>query len=184
MSGVRPRLLAAALLGAALVQLSAMAALAGQGVALDQGRITVETALVAGQRYQLGKLTVRNPGTERTRYQLRVTAISTQHHTPDPTWFSFSAPQVILAPGKRHAVNVTLRLPAEAPAGRYEALVGAQVASGAGGMALAAAAAARLTFTVAAAPTPPLLQAWWLVPTALTAGGLVVIGRIRRRERP
>jgi hypothetical protein len=170
------RLVAGAVLGAVLVQGSVLSVLASQGVALDQGRITVETTLKPGQRYGLGRITVRNPGTERTRYELRVTAISTPHHTPDSAWFSFSPAQVTLAPGRRQAVNVTLRLPREVAPGRYEALVGAQVASGEDGMALAAAAAARLTFTVGSTP-PDLLQVWWLLPSSLAVGGVLVIGR-------
>lgn len=179
----------AAVLGAALVlQLSCAAALAAaQGAALDAGRITVQTPLEAGKSYQLARLGVRNPGTQRTKYDLVVTPISTDALTPQSGWFSFSPKQVTVQAGKQQTVTVSIRVPKSAAAGRYEALVGAQIAP-TGGMAIAAGAAARLTFSVAgqgaAEPIVSVLNIWWPAPAiALLAGGLwLTRGRFQLRS--
>lgn len=176
-------------LGAALTfQLACAAAVAAaQGAALDTGRIVVQTPLVTGKSYQLTKLAVRNPGTQRTKYDLVVTPISTNALTPQPAWFSFSPKQVTVQAGKQQSVTVSIRVPNNAAAGRYEALVGAQIASS-GGMAIAAGAAARLTFSVAgqraADPIVSVLAIWWPAPAAaLLVGGLwLTRGRIRLRS--
>lgn len=166
----------AVLVTVAALQLSCVAALAAaQGVALDTGRITVETPLIGGKSYSLAKIGVRNPGTQRTKYDLVVTPIRTDAQSPQPAWFSFSPKQVTVQPGKLQSVTVSVRVPKGAAAGRYEVLVGARVASD-GGMAVAAAAAARLTFTVAPSGTPGLnlsIPDLWPIPTAaLLVGGI------------
>lgn len=181
---------AAGLLGTLVaIQLSCAAAVAAaQGVALDTGRITVETPLAAGKSYQLARLGVRNPGTQRTQYTLVVTPIETAAHSPAPGWFSFSPKQVTVQGGKQQAVTVSIRLPRDVAPGRYEVLVGAQIASDGKTMAIAAGAAARLTFTVAsntalADPLVSVLEVAWPVPAvALLAAG-VWLGRARFRLR-
>lgn len=176
-----------ALAASLVIQLSCAAAVAAaQGAALDTGRIVVQTPLVTGKSYQLAKLGVRNPGTQRTKYDLLVTPISTDALSPQPAWFSFSPKQVTVQAGKQQSVTVSIRVPKDAPAGRYEALVGAQIASS-GGMAIAAGAAARLTFSVAgqpaANPIVSVLNVWWPVPAvAMLVGGLW-LGRGRFRLR-
>ena len=180
---------AIAALGAALaVQLSCAAAVAAaQGAALDTGRISVQTPLEAGKSYQLARLGVRNPGTQRTKYDLVVTPISTDALTPQSNWITFSPKQLTVQAGKQQTVTVSIRVPKNAAAGRYEALVGAQIASS-GGMAIAAGAAARLTFSVAgqlaAEPIVSVLSIWWPAPAiALLAGGVwVARGRLRLRS--
>jgi hypothetical protein len=172
---------------AVLIQLSCAAATAAQGVALDTGRISVETPLVGGKSYQLARLSVRNPGDQRTRYDLVVTPIRTDAQTPQPSWLSFSPKQVTLRAGGEQTVSVSIRVPKNAAAGDYEVLVGARVAPAANGMAIAAAAAARLTFTVAGAgPSDAIvsvLPTWWPVPAvALLSAGLL-LGRHRFRLR-
>lgn len=181
------RLALAGLLAAPLAELSVPAAFAAaQGVALDTGRITVESELVAGRSYQLAKLSVRNPGTTRTRYDLLVTPVATAARTPDPAWFAFSPKQVTLQPGKSQAVTVSLELPRVAPAGGYEILVGARVAPSGSGTSVVAAAAAPLTFSVASSPKAAdaaveVLEVWWAVlAVAVAAIGLVLL---RRRSR-
>ena len=180
----------AALSGAAAtiaIQLSCAAALAApQGVALDTGRISVETPLVAGKSYQLARLSVRNPGTLRTTYDLVVTPIRTASRTPQPSWIRFSPQQVTVQAGREQAVTVSLKLPKGAAAGRYEILVGARVAPATSGMAIGAAAAARLTFTIAsqsaAQPLVSVLEVWWPLPTAaLLLSGAWLRGRFRFR---
>jgi hypothetical protein len=183
------RWVAAAAMAVLLVQLSTAAALAAaRGVALDSGRITVETPLVGGRSYQLAKLTVRNPGSLKTKYDLVVTPIETDARTPDAAWFSFSPRQVTLAAGKRQAVAVSMRLPANAAPGRYEVLIGARVAPSAPGMSIGAAAASRLTFVVAAPPSAvesslELLQTWWPISTAAALGIGLILVRTRVRIR-
>ena len=179
-----------AALGAAIVlQLSCVAAsAAAQGVALDTGRITVETPLVTGKSYQLAKINVRNPGTQRTKYDLIVTPIETSAHSPEASWITFSPKQVTVQGGKQQIVSVSIRVPKGAAAGRYEVLVGARIAPSGNGMGIAAAAAARLTFSVAGQPVAvqpviEVVQAWWPVPAlAMLAGGLW-LGRSRFKLR-
>jgi hypothetical protein len=167
----------AALAAVAAIHLSGGGAAATQGVALDTGRIDVETPLVGGRSYQLARLSVRNPGSQRTKYDLVVTPIQTDARSPQPSWITFSPKQVTVQPGKQQAVSVSIRVPKNAAGGQYEILVGAKVAPAANGMAIAAGAAARLTFTVAAAaaaePIVTVLQQWWPAPVAaLLVGGL------------
>jgi hypothetical protein len=178
-------------LGAAVaLQLAcAPAVAAAQGAALDTGRIVVQTPLVVGKSYQLAKLGVRNPGTQRTKYDLVVTPIATDALTPQPGWFSFSPKHVTIKAGRQQTVTVSIRVPKNAAAGRYEALVGAQISSS-GGMAIAAGAAARLSFSVAgqtaADPIVSVLGIWWPAPAAaLLIGGLwLTRGRRIRLRSP
>lgn len=182
------RTLAAMIATGILVQLSCVAALAAaQGVALDTGRISVQTPLDAGKSYDLAKLGVRNPGAARTKYDLVVTPIQTSAQTPQASWISFAPKQLTVQPGKQQAVSVSIRLPQNAAPGRYEVLVGARVAPAANGMAIAAGAAARLTFTIAgrplAEPIVSVIGTWWPIPAAalLVVGGW--FGRSRFRLR-
>ena len=170
------------------IQLSCAAAAAAQGVALDTGRITVETPLNAGKSYQFARVNVLNPGTTRTKYSLAATPIQTAAHTPAPSWFSFSPKQVTVQPGRQQAVSLSVRVPKNAAPGRYEILVGAQIVPSSGGMAIAAGAAARVTFTVtaqsaAADAIVSIVPGWWPLPTVavLVAGGW--FGRRRFRLR-
>ncbi|HEX6140580.1 MAG TPA: hypothetical protein VF013_08990 [Candidatus Limnocylindria bacterium] len=171
----------------AAIQLSCVAATAAQGVALDTGRISVETPLTGGKSYQLARLNVRNPGTFRTKYDLVVTPIRTTARTPQASWISFSPKQVTLQAGKQQTVTVSIRLPANAAGGRYEVLIGAHVAPSANGMAIAAGAAARLTFTVASPatsdPIVTVISSWWPVPTLAILGAGLLLGRHRFRFR-
>jgi hypothetical protein len=180
------RLVLAGLLAAFLVGLSVPAALAtNQGAALDTGRITVETQLVAGHLYRLATFSVRNPGTARTQYDLVVTPVATAARTPDPAWFSFAPKQVTLQSGKSQAVTLSLRLPKVAAAGEYETLVGARVAQSDSGTSVAAAAAALLSFSVASSQkaTDDALPVWWpVLALAVAAVGLFLL-RSRFRLR-
>ena len=172
------------------IQVSCVATVAAtQGVALDTGRITVETPLATGKSYQLARISVRNPGTQRTRYDLVLTPVATSALSPQPTWISFSPKQVTVQAGRQQAVTVSIRVPRDAAPGRYEALVGAQIAPADDTMAIAAGAAARLTFTVAggqsgaAEPIVSVLQVWWPVPAValLAMGAWLGRGRIQLR---
>lgn len=178
----------AAVTAAVLIQLSCAAKLAAaQGVALDTGRITVETPLVAGKSYQLARLSVRNPGDQRTRYDLVATPMETDAHSPQPSWISFSPKQVTVQAGRQQAVSVSIRIPKNAASGRYEVLVGANVAPTADGIAVAAGAAARLTFTVAGqGPSEAIvwvLPSWWPVPALALLGTGLLLRRHRFRLR-
>jgi hypothetical protein len=168
--------------------LSAPAALASRGAALDTGRITVETPLSAGGTYRLARITVINPGSEKIRYQLGVSQIETDARSPDTAWFSFSPSAITLGANREKAVTITLRLPQNATAGEYQALVEARAVSSDSGVALNVAAAARLEFTVGSASSgaqanslTPLdgLGTWWWPVGAGAASliGLVAVGR-------
>ena len=129
-----------------------------RGVSVDLGRVTVREKLLPGATYTLPTLGVRNPGNVRTSYRLAVSAIAGQDvHSPDESWFRFSPRALTLAPSESRPVQVKLAIPADADPGTYEALVGARIASGAGGAAVGAMAASRVRFTVDSSST---LDAW------------------------
>jgi hypothetical protein len=147
-----------------LVAVAALAATpaagADRGVAIDVARIAVAQDLAAGGAYRLPSVGVRNAGTVRTAYRLRVSYVEGQEaRRPDAGWFAFSPGRLTLAPGESRAVSVRLILPPGAEPGEYEALLGAEIAGVGEGARVGAAAAARLSFTVAPSS---LLEGWWL----------------------
>jgi hypothetical protein len=167
-------------------------ATAETGVSIDLGRISITERLDLGGTYKLPTIGVRNPGSERTDYRLVVSHMEGQAGMRPPAdWFAFVPDRLSLDPRETRPVRVTLRVPSDAEPGEYEALVGAQIASGRPGAGVGAAAASRLSFSVAPAPT---LEArvgglwsvlvanlpWIAVALLLVAGGLGV-QQLRRR---
>ena len=162
------------------------------GVSIDVGKIAISDKLTPGGGYRLPTFGVRNPGTVRTSYRLRVSYLDGQGaKRPPADWFRFAPATVTLLPRETQPVQVSLSLPPGADPGDYEALVGAEIASNAPGARVGAAAAARVSFTV---EPENLLAAWWLkirtfisdgtpwtwvVPLAVLA--IVVTGQVRRR---
>ena len=112
--------------------------------------LCVDEELVAGERYQLPTLRVRNPGTIATDYRMIVQPIAGSG-APDPDWVSFSPVTFSLDPYERQPVEVTLDLPAVVTGGDYEVLISAQIVADGEGARVGAAAASRLAFTVAQA---------------------------------
>jgi hypothetical protein len=145
-----------------------------QGVAIDLGRIDVDDELDPGSSYQLPTVRVRNPGTIASGYRMAIQPIA-DTLAPDEGWFVFTPASFELDPEARQPVEVTLRLPADAEAGTYEALVSAQVAPAGEGARVGAAAATRLTFQVAATPPPREPPPVALGPAAGWLLGLLVL---------
>lgn len=164
---MRPRAVVCLLLALASLAGAARAG-ADTGVSIDVGKIAITQKLTPGGGYQLPTFGVRNPGTERTAYRLRVSYVQGQQaKRPPADWFTFSPGELSLDPGETRPVRVRLSLPAGADPGDYEALVGAEIASDEPGARVGAAAAARLTFSVEPAS---LLEAWWLKLTTFWSG--------------
>lgn len=142
-----------------LLLLTAGAAAAGKGVALDLGRLDVAQTLTPGGSYRLPPVGVRNPGDETTRYRIVVSQIEGQGgRTVPESWFRFEPRELILKPGAIRKVQTRLTLPTGADPGDYEGLLAAQIVTEGEGAQVGAAAAARVTFSVESAT---LLGAWW-----------------------
>lgn len=147
MTLVRRLLLAMASM--ALAGALASPTLASSGVSVDLGRIDITEQLAPGSAYNLPTLGVRNPGTERTRYVMVASPVVADGvAAPASAWFTFDPTSVTLEPGETQRVRVRLVLPADAAAGEYTVLVGAQIAPIGEGASVGAAAAARTTFTI------------------------------------
>jgi hypothetical protein len=146
----------------AVIALLALAptAAASRGVAIDLGRIEIEQQLTPGGSYRLPVMSVRNPGTETTSYELKASPLEVEgRRAPPEAWFHFSPPKLMLKPKETRPVKVRLELPTGAPPGDYIALVGPQIVTKGSGAQVGAAAASRVTFSVEPATT---LEANWL----------------------
>ena len=138
----------------------AEAALSSQGAAIDLGRIEIQQKLTPGGAYRLPVMGVRNPGTERTRYELHASALRMKgRSTPPEAWFQFSPSRLTLKPSETRPVMVRIELPTDADPGDYAALVGPQIVTTGRGAKVGAAAASLVTFSVEPANW---LQAQWL----------------------
>lgn len=136
------------------------AATASKGVAVDLGRIEIDQQLTPGGSYRLPVMGVRNPGTERTSYELHASGLQLGgRDAPPENWFRFSPARLTLAPGESRPVKIRIELPTGADPGDYAALVGPQIVANGSGAQVGAAAASRVTFSVEPASS---LQAWWL----------------------
>jgi hypothetical protein len=161
---MNPRLprasLVAALAAGFLSVLGTPPARASRGVSIDLGRIEIEQKLTPGGSYRLPVMGVRNPGTERTSYELHASALQVEgREAPPESWFRFSPSRLTLKPGDTRSVKVRIVLPTSADPGEYAALVGPQIVTKGAGAQVGAAAASRITFAVEPAS---LIQAWWL----------------------
>ena len=140
--------------------LSTGRALAQVGVGLDSGKIDVTQRLAKGGSYQLPVVAVRNPGGERSTYQMGVTYLQGEpSRRPSAEWFTFAPRDFTLEPGAVQAVRITLDIPVGAAPADYAALIQAQVSPTGEGGRVGAAAATQLTFTVAASTA---LEAWFV----------------------
>jgi hypothetical protein len=132
---------------------------ADPGVAIDTGTIAVDEELTAGNTYALPSFGVRNPGNEETDYRIMVWPVADEAPAPDPAWVTFDPDRLTLRPGQNRLIEISLRLPIDAPAADYVALIGPEIVAEGGGAQVGAAAAARLTFTV---KSPGAVEVWWL----------------------
>ena len=190
--GREPWIVACLIIGGLLLPALTGTATASRGVAIDLGRIEIQQRLTPGGAYRLPVMGVRNPGTERTRYELHASALKLEgRDAPPEEWFHFSPARLTLRPGETRRVRIRIELPTGASPGDYAALVGPQILTKGPGAQVGAAAASRVTFTVEPATW---LQArwlklkafladstpwWWLVPTVAL---LAMLGR-RLRSR-
>ena len=144
-----------------LVALAAAAPAEGsRGVAIDLGRIDIQQKLTPGGSYRLPTMGVRNPGTERTSYELKANPLVLQgRKAPPEGWFHFSPSKLTLKPNQTVQVKIRIDLPTGAAPGDYVALVGPQIVTNGTGAQVGAVAASRVSFTVEPATW---LQAWWL----------------------
>jgi len=151
--------LATSLLALVTLPAAAVPAYASHGVALDTGNLEVEQKLTPGGGYMLPPLTVRNPGTEVTSYEIVVLPTAQGEGRAVPAaWFRFQPQRMTLKPGQTRKVRTRLGLPSNASHGDYQTLLAAQIAGKGKGTQLGAAAATKLTFTV---ESSTLLGEWW-----------------------
>ncbi|HET9721562.1 MAG TPA: hypothetical protein VFP32_00845 [Candidatus Saccharimonadales bacterium] len=186
------RLLAAAVVAAALVLPAT--ALASIGVGVGTGKIAVSQPIKSGSIYKLPSVVVFNTGTQTATYTLAVTLNQTQPQLkPNPAWFSFSPSQFVLAPGKAQAVTPTLHPPLSTPAGDYFAYLEARPAKTVkkGVASIGVAAATKLSFKVVPSnffiglinritALYKLYDPWTYIGTGLLIAAVVVI-LLRRR---
>lgn len=136
------------------------AVMADAGVAIDLGAIDITQKLSRGGTYQLPTMGVRNPGTERSDYQMAVGYFQDQRERqPAGAWFTFAPASFSLAPGETQAVRVELNIPTGARPDDYRALLEARLGAPGEGASIGAGAGARVSFTV---KPSNLVQAWQL----------------------
>jgi hypothetical protein len=159
---------------------------ADRGVSLDLGKIEITDGLLPGGGYRLPVFGVRNPGDERTSYEMVVSYRTDQNGLEPPArWFRFTPSRFTLTPGQTQSVAARIELPTGADPGDYEALLAAQIVTPGEGTLIGGAAASKLSFTVE--PSSMLAALWlslrrfltenapftWALPLALAvlAGG-------------
>ena len=132
---------------------------ADQGVAIDVSAIDISQTLSKGGSYDLPTIGVRNPGDEPTSYGMSITYFAAQEQRrPGDDWFRFEPAAFELVPGATQPVTVVLRIPANADAGDYQALIQASIVADTDGASVGGAAAARVSFSV---KPSSLAEAWW-----------------------
>lgn len=142
--------LVALLAAVALNALAPTSIEAATGVSINLGRVTVAEPLKGGQRLDLPRFTVSNPGDETATYVMSVAGLADDAASePEASWFTFTPAEFTLEPGQVQAVRARLDLPADAATGPYVGLVRAQLTAAGEGSLVGAAAAARLQFVVA-----------------------------------
>lgn len=148
---------------AGLGALPAAAATGGTTLTVGPSRITADQPLTPGHSYTLPAHTVTN-GSER---ELAVQVSVSDHRDPvrarpPAAWLALTPTELRVAPGATEQVQVTLDLPADAPAGPYRAwlhFVGAP--ADAVGVVSAAALQVSFVFTVAGEPPFADLEGHW-----------------------
>lgn len=127
--------------------------MAGVGVGVGTGKITVEQPLKAGGIYNIPSLVIFNTGDEVSDYGVSLMFENGQSELrPELTWFSFSPNQITLGPTKGAEIKIKLTLPTKIAPGKYFAYltakpVAATTANG-GGAVIGVAAATKLNFMV------------------------------------
>jgi hypothetical protein len=127
----------------------APAAKADGGVAVDLSEIAVEDHLDPGRRYELPRITVRNPGDEPSSYRMSAGGVGDDGLLdPVDEWFSFEPNIFELDAHATQAVVISLRLPEDVPPGDYSGLLRAELLPEGEGSLVGVAAGARISFVV------------------------------------
>ena len=125
-------------------------AFADPGAGIDKGSIAFPNQAHPGATYQLDTVTIFNTGDEAATYEMLVVPINTKGKlSPDASWITFSPQKFLLTPGSHRQVTVTMKLPASAAPGSYEALLGGRPIRPAGGVFVNVGAAARFKMQIA-----------------------------------
>jgi len=126
------------------------AALAGPGAGIEKGTMPVPSSAHPGATYNLDPIKLFNTGDAAATYEMLVVPVNKQGKlTPEASWFTFTPQKFDLAPGENRVVQVTMKLPASAGAGSYEALLGGRPIRTGSGVFVNVGAAARLKLEVA-----------------------------------
>jgi hypothetical protein len=179
---VRPRLLRQACTAVVAVAVVAVAlggtspAAADVGVAIEPGELTVDDSVRAGGQVTLPALHLHNPGDDETTYVVRATGLDGTSAIPaDGAWFSVEPAEVRLAAGEAADVVPTIQPDDGVAAGRYAAVVRAEIVPDGDGTRIGAAAGVRVFFDVATDETDGGLAHAWIVAVVVLA--LVLLAR-------
>ncbi|MEI6622732.1 MAG: hypothetical protein WCP28_12580 [Actinomycetes bacterium] len=125
-------------------------ALAAPGAGIDKGTMPAPSPANPGATYDLQPITLFNTGDAAATYEMLVVPVSKSRTlAPSTSWFVFNPQKFDLAPGAHQLVRVTMKLPSNAAAGNYEALLGGRPMRQASGVFINVGAAARLKMQVA-----------------------------------
>jgi len=136
----------------------------------------------AGKTYTVRWLYVKNSGTIRSEYQVKVTRFSPGSSRPVPAgWVRLTPSTFRLSPGAIERVTVSVAIPASAPGGPYlgDLLAATYAGHTPGATALGAAAADQLTFRLPAGRSFP----WPIIAIACAAALAVATGMAFQRNR-
>jgi hypothetical protein len=158
------------------------------GVSIHSSAVDIQEALDPGDEYRLPELGVRNPGDRVTGYHMTIgRSVGPDARIPPASWFRFEPRAFTLQPGATRGVSVVLRIPPTASAGRYEALVKAEIEpAGQVQVVVGAAAATRLSFTVGGTPAAAEHVAGMAsvaLVVAAVATTAVLVNMLRRSRR-
>jgi hypothetical protein len=175
-----PTLLPVALAAAVALSAPAVAA-ASIGTGVGATPLTLSRSARPGGTYTVRWLYVKNTGTVRAGYRVRVARLSSSaKETVPPDWVRLDPAGFELAPGAIARVTVRLAVPASAAAGSYMTdLVASTAARHApGATALGAAAADQLSFRIPSTAAGP-----WLLLVVIGGTCLLVVTAVVTRSR-
>ncbi len=159
----------------ALILLSASAAYANIGAAIQAEPVQLTHAVAAGHTYRLSDAYAKNPGSQAARFQIRIQKLSPgSGRDVLASWIHPGREDLVLGPRKAVYVPLTLKVPAGAQSGGYLSDVVA-VAGPLGqihGTALGAAAATKLAFDVGG---PGFAIPGWVTRTLLALGVVALL---------
>ena len=172
------RIAVAVVIVAAAIVATRSPAAADVGVAIEPGELTVNDSVAAGGQITLPAMRVHNPGDVDTTYRLRATGLEgTSANPADGGWFSVEPAEVRLAAGESADVVPLIAPDGEADAGRYAAIVRAEIVPEGGGTRIGAAAGVRVFFDVSTDASSGGFATAWILAAAAFVLVLLILAR-------